>query len=429
MNELSFVAKKQIYGELTPPPSKSYTHRAILIASIADGVSHIQNTLVSRDTIATIESCKAFGANINMNRNQLAAQIEGTRPRVPDDVINVENSGTTLRFLTSVMTGSSRGYAILTGDSSIRRRPMQPLLDSLAGLGGKAYSARFDGHAPIIAEGETLEGGETAIEGKVSSQFVSSILISSVLSRRGVRLFVKGAVSKPYIEATLLSMKRFGVEVQRDGFEFFEVSKGARYSAGDFSIPSDFSSIAFLVGSVAAAGGKLRLNCSGLDMPQADSRILTIAKKMGIVVKASGNVLTIESYEDRLEGGKFVLSDSPDLLPVLSVLGLKTKGGIEIRGVEHARFKETDRISAIREELTKAGAVVKEERDGISVRGGELVKTTLDSRGDHRLFMAFSLVSLLSHGEIKVTGEESVDVSYPGYINDLHKIGVEVRRG
>jgi 3-phosphoshikimate 1-carboxyvinyltransferase len=149
---------------------------------------------------------------------------------------------------------------------------------------------------------------------------------------------------------------------------------------------------------------------------------------MGLKLTVSDDLLLVEHGGEELEGGTFDLSDSPDLLPVVSVLGLACKKGVKIIGVRHARYKETDRISMLNIELTKAGARVKELDDGLIVKPGEFKKVVLNSYGDHRLFMAFSLVSLLSKGEIRVSGEDSVDVSYPSFVNDLEKLGVKVRR-
>jgi 3-phosphoshikimate 1-carboxyvinyltransferase len=415
-----------VYGTVKPPSSKSYTHRAITIASIASGESIIRNPLLSRDTIATIEACRAFGAEIDTGGNFV--KVKGTRPSVPDDVIDAQNSGTTLRFMTTLMAAASHGYTIITGDSSLRKRPMQPLLDSISKLGAKAFSSRNDGHAPIIVQGDSLIGGETEIDGSISSQFVSSILISSPLAQREVKLRVNGAVSRPYIDATVLTMKKYGIDITRDSFQFFQVPAGGEYRASEFAVPSDFSSMAFLIGCVAIAGGKLRLDCTGLSMPQADSKILQIARAMGLKLTVSDDLLLVEHGGEELEGGTFDLSDSPDLLPVVSVLGLACKKGVKIIGVRHARYKETDRISMLNIELTKAGARVKELDDGLIVKPGEFKKVVLNSYGDHRLFMAFSLVSLLSKGEIRVSGEDSVDVSYPSFVNDLEKLGVKVRR-
>src|SRR5579885_3539980 len=287
-----------VYGTVKPPSSKSYTHRAITIASIASGESIIRNPLLSRDTIATIEACRAFGAEIDTGGNFV--KVKGTRPSVPDDVIDAQNSGTTLRFMTTLMAAASHGYTIITGDSSLRKRPMQPLLDSISKL-----------------------GGETEIDGSISSQFVSSILISSPLAQREVKLRVNGAVSRPYIDATVLTMKKYGIDITRDSFQFFQVPAGGEYRASEFAVPSDFSSMAFLIGCVAIAGGKLRLDCTGLSMPQADSKRLQIARAMGLKLTVSDDLLLVEHGGEELEGGTFDLSDSPDLLPVVSVLDRK----------------------------------------------------------------------------------------------------------
>lgn len=427
LSSISLTASDGVKGEIKPPSSKSYTHRAIFIASLARGISTLINPLISEDTLSSVDACRAFGINLELNSGQISVKSEGTKPEVPDDIINIGNSGTTLRFLTTVMTGSKKGFTVITGDNSVRRRPMQPLLDSIAQLGGRAYSSRLNGCAPIIVEGDSLMGGEATLDASVSSQYVSSVLISSVLSKNGIMLRVKGTVSRPYIDATILTMSKFGVKVTRDSYKYFAVDRGAEYRATEFRVPSDFSSMAFLIGCVAAAGGKLRLICEDLGMPQADSKILEYSSLMGVKISVHGSKIEVEHDGSELRGGTFDLKDSPDLLPIISVLGLKSDKGVKITGVRHARFKETDRISVISQELKKAGGRVLELDDGMIVKPGMLKQAVLDSHGDHRLFMAFCIASILSHGAIKVSGKDSAKKSYPSYIDDLKSIGVKVQ--
>ena len=213
----AYLGRRPPSGSVSVPPSKSYTHRAVLMASLAAADkggrgSRIRNPLLSRDTNATVDACAAMGARMERSDGGVLT-IRGTHPKVPDDVVDVENSGTTLRFMTSAFSLAPEGHVVLTGDASIRRRPMQPLLDTLGQLGVRAWSTRGNGCAPVIVRSGGMKGGQASIRGDVSSQFISSLIISSPMAEKDTTLKVADAVSRPYIEMTLRLAQRFGVKV------------------------------------------------------------------------------------------------------------------------------------------------------------------------------------------------------------------------
>ena len=425
------LASGPLSGSVSVPPSKSYTHRAVLMASLAASDrggkgSRIRNPLLSRDTNATVDACAAMGAV--MERREGALAIKGTRPKVPDNVVNVENSGTTLRFMTSAFSLAPEGYVVLTGDSSIRRRPMQPLLDTLGQLGVRTWSSRGNGCAPVIVKAGGMRGGKASIRGDVSSQFISSLLVSSPLAEIDTTLKVVDAVSRPYIEMTLRLAELFGVKVRKKGYSEFEVPSGQEYRATDFTVPADFSSASFVVAAVAMVGGRVRIENLDSSLPQGDARIMEIVKLMGAKVKEEKGAIEISSDGDRLEGGTFDLGDTPDLLPVVAALALRCDGPVEIVGTAHARFKETDRIAIVAKELSKLGVIVRERPDGLRVSPpkGKLEAALLDAHDDHRMFMAFSLASMLIPGGAPIVGAESLDVSYPTFLEDIRMLGAKV---
>ncbi len=428
------LASGPLSGSVSVPPSKSYTHRAVLMASLAvarrgsDAASRIRNPLLSRDTSATMDACAAMGARLERKGGVLT--ITGSRPRLPEDVVNVENSGTTLRFMTSVMSLAPTGHVILTGDSSIRRRPMQPLLDALGQLGVQAWSSRGNGCAPVIVKAGGMRGGMASIRGDVSSQFVSSLLISTPLAEMATTLTVADAVSRPYIEMTLRLAERFGVKARSTGYSQFEVPSGQEYRPADFTVPADFSSASFIVAAVALIGGRVRIKNLDASLPQGDARITEIARQMGARVSTEKGALVVVSDGDRLHGGKFDLGDTPDLLPVVSALALKCDSPVEIVGTAHARFKETDRIAIVAKEVSKLGVKVEERDDGLRIvpPTGRLRGAPLDAHDDHRMFMAFSLASMLIPGGAPIVGVESLDVSYPTFLEDIEKLGATVKR-
>ncbi|MEE8359136.1 MAG: hypothetical protein V3R82_06975, partial [Candidatus Hydrothermarchaeales archaeon] len=216
---------KIVGGVVTAPPSKSYTHRAIIVASLADGKSVIKNYLQSGDTASTISACEAFGIVIEKLGGDLVVHGSCGDLHTPDAGIDVENSGTTIRLMCGV--ASLGGRVELTGDASIQKRPMQPLLDALGQLGVKAYSVGGKGSPPIVIEGGGLRGGVAEIRGDVSSQFISSLLIAAPYAEEGVEIVLTtGAKSRPYLDITLDVMESFGVSARNENYRRFVVEPG-----------------------------------------------------------------------------------------------------------------------------------------------------------------------------------------------------------
>ena len=421
------IQRSQLSGTARCPSSKSYTHRAIFLAALSEGESKIHNPLISRDTLSSINACRAIGPQIISEASSL--RIMGTDLKTPDTVIDAGNSGTTIRIATAVCSLIESGYSILTGDSSLRRRPMGPLLCSLGELGVDCFSTKLDGTPPIVVKGGGLNGGNVTIDGSISSQFVSSLLIAAVRARNDVSIIVEGdQVSRPYILSTIATMEKFGIEVERDiSLRNFYVKTGTN-SPCIFHVPSDLSSAALMVAAgVLLSKDKTQLSGLNFDLPQGDSKIFSIVRQMNgsIRVDADRGELFVEASE-RLDGGDFDLKDSPDLLPVVSILALKAKGPVVINGISHARFKETDRVRNITTELRKLGAVVSETLNSISIQAPTTIKNaSLESFDDHRLFMALTIAALLTNHST-LDGAESVDVSYPSFLEDLRRMGANV---
>lgn len=418
-----------IGGTVEAPPSKSYTHRAIIISSFTSGTSRIFNPLISEDTEASIKACKCFGAKIKHENNYL--KIIGTEKieNLSKRPIDLKNSGTTLRIMTSI-AGLSKNKVLLTGDNSLKNRPMKPFLNALEPLGINVTSIKNNGKPPIIIE-SGLIGGKTSIEGNVSSQFISSILMSGAISKNGVELEVKGDfVSKPYINMTLDVMEKFGVEVEtkssddessNDESTFFIV-KPQKYSNSDFTVEGDYSSASYLLSVVAILGGKITVKNLFKDSKQGDKLILDILKEMGVEIVVTEDTVTLMS-NGNLNGIDINLSNAPDLLPSVAVLGALAKGKTKITGVKHGRFKETDRIKMCTQELKALNCEVKENDDGMEIIGG-INSGIINSHNDHRLAMAFSLIGL-KH-DILVENGEAYDVSFPNFIEIMSEIGVDL---
>jgi 3-phosphoshikimate 1-carboxyvinyltransferase len=415
------IEKARLSGKIVCPPNKSYTHRAIFLSTLAKGKSQISNVLLSRDTIATINACKNFGAQISIDGSNLTIDSSGNI-NLQSSQIDASNSGTTIRIAAAI-SSLSENKITLSGDSSLQKRPMQLLLDALESLGASCTST--DGKPPITVKGK-IRGGEVTISGSVSSQFISALMIAAPKTENGIILNIEGElVSKPYIDTTISTMKKFGVKVETIiSYEKYKIPR-QDYISTNFVVPSDFSSMALLLSAAVLLGDDFSIHASVGDLPQGDREIISHLERMGVRVNISDNIISVKSPQ-LLEGGKFDLSNTPDLLPVMAILALKTSKPIDIYNVKHARFKETDRIAILARELVKLGVIVKEKEDGLVLQAPREPKgAELDSSDDHRLFMAFCIAGMFV-GNCVVSDPESVDVSYPSFIEDMNKVGAKI---
>ena len=415
------IEKSKLVGKITCPSNKSYTHRAIFLAALSDGKSIVKKILSSNDTIATINACRGFGVEVEELENNVTIKntIDQT---VQSSIINAENSGTTIRIAIAI-AALSGGNTTLTGDDSLRKRPMQPILNALQTMGVKTKSD--DGKPPIHINGK-IQGKEISINGDISSQFISALLIIAPRLPDGLIINVEGnLVSKPYVDLTIAIMKKFGVKVKIEEEYRKYVVAHQIYKSTTLSIPSDFSNLALLLAANVLLGDGLDIEISLDDIPQGDEIIIDILEKLGVNVTLEDDIITTKSPIS-LNGGKFDLSDTPDLLPAIAILALKSEKPIEMFNVKHARYKETDRIAIISRELKKIGLDVEEKDDGVVLRKtSELHPAELNSENDHRLFMAFSIAGMFV-GECTVSDPDAVKVSYPEFISDLVNTGAKI---
>lgn len=419
----AFVNPSTITGRMIAPSSKSYTHRALTVGLLSKGKSTINNPLISLDTIATIQSCVALGAKIEQTESRINIESEGI-PIAPKEEIDVKNSGTTIRLMTSIAALAKEGEITLSGDSSIRKRPMSPLLDSLRDLGVNCTST--NGNPPITIKAKGIRGGNTTIDGSKSSQFISSLLIACPKAAESTIIKTKGKiVSEPYIQATKIIVEKFGTKIKQKDNVFYV--KKTDYIPTTINIPSDYSSIAFLLAAAAITKGNLKIEINNEDnFPQADSEIINILTKMNIMIELGKNHITVKNSEN-IVGGEFNLSKCPDLLPVVSILAIKAKTSTEITGVKHARFKETNRLSVLNTELSKTGAKINEFDDGLVINPPKSIKgCNFNSHKDHRMFMAFCIIGLASKEGCIIEDAESVAISYPNFINDIKNLSAEI---
>jgi len=438
------VSPSTVSGTARAPPSKSYTHRAILAAGLGEGAT-VRDPLLSADTRATARAVEAFGGAVDVaddaneldvadDANELdVAGVTGS-PGTPADVVDCANSGTTMRLVTAV-AGLVDGTTVLTGDSSLRSRPQGPLLDALEQLGATARSTRSNGQAPLVVDGP-MSGGSASIPGDVSSQFVTALLLAGALTDDGVTVALETELkSAPYVDVTLDVLDAFGVHATEIAGEAaaegsvtgYRVDGGQSYgpAGGEYRVPGDFSSTSYLLGAGAVAGDPSVTVEGAVPSAQGDAAILDVIERMGVPVDWDREAGTATVERSALSGVTVDVGDTPDLLPTIAALGAVADGDTRIENAEHVRYKETDRVSAMAEELSKMGASVTEERDALIVHGGDtdLQGATVDGRADHRVVMALAVAALAADGETTIRGSEHVDVSFPGFFDALADLG------
>ena len=412
------VRRSRLSGSIRCPPNKSYTHRAIFLGSLS-GNSAIKNPLYSSDTEATISSCAEFGATISREPDSLHV----ANPICVDSArtIDAANSGTTIRIAAGIAALFPH-TTVLSGDSSLQKRPMGPMLDALESMGARCTSR--DQRPPISVTGR-MRGGNVSIRGDISSQFVSSLLMSAPLTDNGIRLHIDGdLVSKPYLDATIHTMSEFGIRTDTiSPYREYDVSP-QQYHSATFAVPSDYSSMALLLAASVLVGDTVTIRMSQGRMPQGDRVFVEMLRDMGADISAGADSVVV-SEAKTLHGGSFDLSDTPDLLPPLSILALKSQDPLNIVNAQHARYKETDRISITCSQLQKLGVLAKERPDGMTLHAQQLRGADLDPQGDHRLFMAFCIAGMFVGG-CTVRDADSVSVSYPDFIPQMRMLGARI---
>jgi len=412
-----------IGGTVTAPPSKSYTHRAYVIAGLALGTSVIRHPLDAADTRATLGGLRAFGIGVEEGAGQVRIHGSGGRLETPPAPLDCGNSGTSIRLLTGV--AALDGRVTLTGDESVRKRPMAPLLDALDQLGIEASSEGGAGTPPVTVEGGGLKGGKVRIRGDISSQFISSLLLSAPYAAGDTIIELTTPLrSRPYVDITLDIMERFGVLVENHGYRSFQVAGGSTYKARDYTVEGDYSSSSYFLALAAMYGSEVTVENLFRESVQGDAAILDILEGMGARVRQDEDRAAVKGGQ-QLRGMTVDLSDTPDLLPTVAALGTVAEGTTEVTNVEHARYKECDRIAACAAEFRKFGAEIEEKRDGLIIRGtgGHPRGAAVDSYGDHRMAMALAVTGLCAEGETVIKGAECVGISFPEFFEKLEELG------
>jgi 3-phosphoshikimate 1-carboxyvinyltransferase len=415
------VKASPLHGKITIPGSKSHTIRALVIATLARGVSRIDQPLVSADTLACLRGCQALGAKYEEHDGYW--QITGTagQPQLPRDILDVGNSGTTLTFLAGT-AGLVAGYTVLTGDDQIKRRSVQPLLDALTNLGAEALSTPQTGCPPLVVKGG-LRGGYTDMLGTISQQ-VSGLLINCPLAPNDSEIQVIDLRERPYIEMTLGWLDKQHIRYEQKGLDRFWIKGNQAFEAFTETIPADFSSASFFICAAAIPGCDFVLQGLDFNDTQGDKRVVDMLQAMGADIRLTDQGLRIRGT--RVRGIEMDLCDMPDALPALAVAGCLAEGTTRIRNVAHARLKETDRIAVMCRELSAMGADISEEEDGLTIRGSRLSGQTVRSHKDHRVAMALAMAGLAAQGTTKIADADAVSVTFPQFPELLQHLGASL---
>jgi 3-phosphoshikimate 1-carboxyvinyltransferase len=413
-----------LHGTVRVPPNKSHSFRALIMASLAEGVSRIISPAVSHDWMLGTEALEMFGAKIEPKAKDVW-EIVGTGGKLttPDDVIDCGNSGIILRFFMAI-AACCEGYTVLTGDDSLRRiRLCQPLIDGLNALGAWAVATKGDGHAPVVVRGR-LRGGQTEIDG-IDSQPVSALLIACSLADAPTDLSVRRAGEKPWVGVTLDWLRRCGVEFTHENFERYRVRGQHRWKGFEAKVPLDWSAAMYpIVAAVVTSGSEVRL--PGLDFQdsQGDKAVVGVLREMGAKIDVGPDGVVARS--GALVGRTIDCNDFVDQFPLLAVVGACAEGQTVLTNAEVCRHKECDRIAETAKVLKAMGALVEERPDGLVVRRSRLRGANMDARSDHRMAMTFTVAGLVADGLTRVVGVECVKKTFPDFVHQMQGIGADV---
>ncbi len=410
--------QRPMSGSVRPPGSKSYTNRALVLASLARGESTLRGALFSDDTLHMATALRALGFELAADETERTFSVAGAGGRIPAAraSVFVGNSGTTARFLAPVMALGSGVYE-LDGNEAMRRRPIQPLLDALNGWGARASSLHSDGCPPVRVEADGLEGGNACMPGGVSSQYFSALLMIGPCTRRGITLEVEGElVSKPYIEVTAQAMQAFGANVEREDFRKFSVEPTS-YRSMSYEVEPDASAASYFFAAAAITRGTVVVPGLGSRSLQGDLGFVRLLERMGCRVRQTETETEVTGPE-RLAGIEADMSNLSDTAQTLAAIAPFASGPTRVTGIGFIRRKETNRVAAVVTELRRLGIRAEEESDGFIVYPGIPKPARVETYDDHRMAMSFAVLGLAAPG-IEILNPSCVSKTFPDFFQTL----------
>lgn len=407
----------RVQGSLTPPSSKSYAQRALAVSLLAQGPTVLRKLDFCQDTLSALGCIHTLGAEVIEIDEHTLSIGGGLSPR--ESTLHVGESGLASRLFTPIAALANRPLRIV-GRGSLLERPMQMMIEPLKQLGARVTDNH--GYLPFEVCGP-LRGGEAEVDGSVSSQFITGLLLALPMAATDTTLHVSKAVSTPYLDMTIDTAARFGVDIFHRDYAEFYIPGGQRYKGLDLTIEGDWSAAAMLLVAGAVAGEVCVENISALSK-QADTAILDALARAGAEVIIEGDSITAKQRE--LHGFEFDATQCPDLFPALAALAATAEGETILYGTNRLTHKESNRAETIAEEFQKIGISVDiSEENVMRIRGGKIRATEVESHNDHRIAMALAVAALRSEGVMQIHGAECVAKSYPDFFEQLESIRVK----
>jgi 3-phosphoshikimate 1-carboxyvinyltransferase len=407
------------------PGSKSITNRALVLAALApnDGSNvWVRGALQSEDTEVMVAALQSLEFRVNADWSQRCVSVgreEGRRIPASSAELFVANSGTSMRFLTA-MVSLGRGRYRLDGVARMRERPIEDLLEALRRLGVTAHSERGNGCPPVVVEANGLDGGSVRIRGNVSSQFLSGLLMAAPFARKDVTVEVEGElVSMPYVLMTVQMMRQWSLAVEVEDGNRFRVAKAKTGGVGSYEVEPDASAASYFWGAAAITGGGVRVHGLTVHSLQGDVRFVDLLEDMGCQVVRSDSGVTVRGGP--LRGIDADMNDISDTVMTLAAVACFADGPTTIENVAHIRHKETDRLAALATELRRVGAGVDEFADGLMITPRPLHGAEVETYNDHRMAMSMALIGLRVPGVV-IKNPGCVAKTYPGFWADLEKL-------
>ncbi|MBQ5353900.1 MAG: 3-phosphoshikimate 1-carboxyvinyltransferase [Alistipes sp.] len=410
-----YVSSGRLKGIVAPPCSKSYAQRALAVALLANGKSVLRNMDFCNDTLSALNCIKMLGAEAERTDEHTIVVEGGLKPR--GNLLSVGESGLSARLFTPIAALCGEPI-VISGEGTLLYRPMDMMIQPLRALGVDVRDG--GGRLPIEVCGP-MKGGQIDVDGSVSSQFITGLLLSLPLAEQDTVINVNAAVSKPYLDMTIDTAERFGVAIEHNDYEQFYIAGGQSYEAVEYDVEGDWSAAAMLLVAGAVAGEVAVKNISTLSK-QADVAICDALVRAGAELTSESDMVSAAHRE--LHGFEFDATNCPDLFPALATLAAAAEGESRIKGTHRLEHKESNRAEAIRTEFGKLGIEVDlSEEDIMIIRGGAIRGgVEVDSHGDHRMAMTLAVAGLLSDGGVTIHGAESVAKSYPDFFETLQML-------
>lgn len=431
MEEITLTPIQSVEGTINLPGSKSLSNRALLLAALAEGTTQVTNLLDSDDIRYMLNALKALGVNYQLSEDKTICEIEGLGGafNVQDGLsLFLGNAGTAMRPLSAALClkGKNEGEVILTGEPRMKERPILHLVDALRQAGAEVQYLENEGYPPLAIRNSGIKGGKVQIDGSISSQFLTALLMAAPLAENDMEIEIIGElVSKPYIDITLAMMRDFGVQVENRHYQTFRVKGNQTYrSPNKYLVEGDASSASYFL-AAGAIKGKVKVTGIGKNSIQGDRLFVDVLEKMGAKITWGEDFIQAERAE--LRGIDMDMNHIPDAAMTIATTALFAEGETIIRNIYNWRVKETDRLAAMAAELRKVGAEVEEGEDFIRIQPLPLHQfqhANIATYNDHRMAMCFSLIAL-SDTPVTILDPKCTAKTFPTYFEEFEKICIK----